>query len=213
MTVGYSALPIIRQRITCTRGRLTSVLTSVQPRQVWCAIVHLWLSTGTGSGYTFFESFVWFFCHGASTAVPSSPVSLILTGVCRLSISLVSISRKKGPWPNYVCLKLKLIYTQYQSRRPLLEREPRSRTKQLCGYSRTPCLASCRAPHQSPSVTVSPKTHFRPPDTADYQLLSVQSKKSRHVRGLRGTCDRLHFDVLEWHKTVVIIFNQRHTQT
>jgi len=58
MTVGYSALPIIRQRITCTRGRLTSVLTSVQPRQVWCAIVHLWLSTGTGSGYTFLNLFL-----------------------------------------------------------------------------------------------------------------------------------------------------------
>lgn len=48
----------IRQRITCTRGRLTSVLTSVQPRQVWCAIVHLWLSTGTGSGYTFLNLFL-----------------------------------------------------------------------------------------------------------------------------------------------------------
>lgn len=86
----------IRQRITCTRGRLTSVLTSVQPRQVWCAIVHLWLSTGTGSGYTFLNHF-WFFCHGASTAVPSSPVSLILTGVCRLSISLVSLSKGSMP--------------------------------------------------------------------------------------------------------------------
>lgn len=213
MTVGYSALPIIRQRITCTRGRLTSVLTSVQPRQVWCAIVHLWLSTGTGSGYTFLNLFL-ILLPRCIHCCPMSPVSLILTGVCRLSISLVSISRKKGPWPNYVCLKLKLIYTQYQSRRPLLEREPRSRTKQLCGYSRTPCLASCRAPHQSPSVTVPPKTQLSSLRHRRLSTFVCLEQKEQACQGAPGDmCDRLHFDVLEWHKTVVIIFNQRHTQT
>lgn len=142
MTVGYSALPN-RQRITCTRGRLTSSLIdecSAAPSLVCgCPLVAQYGDWQWVHSLNHFDSF--------ATVYPLlSHVTRVTYINRRLQAQYIArLISRKGSMPNYVCLKLKLIYTQYQSRRPYQSESPEAGPNSYVGtHGRLVSLVAAR---------------------------------------------------------------------
>lgn len=92
MTVGYSALPNNKTKNNLHPGPLNVCIDECSAAPSLVCDCPLVAQYGDWQWIHFFESFL-ILLPRCIHCCPSSPVSLILTGVCRLSISLVSLSK------------------------------------------------------------------------------------------------------------------------